>query len=234
MSLLRAFGRLARRFRTGTLVVGLSVAGAMPAAMAHTTSENVDQVVASVQDTYRNVTSLQANFVQVSRSAAVSGESTQKGKVEFKRPRKMRWEFLQPSKSLFVTDGTTMWTWTQADNQVIVSTDLGSAGGGMTELFDDLGKMKERFDVELVDPPSGPDHKDYVLELTPKQDTSFKKLEVYISRKKYTLDKVVMTDALDNRVELTFKQVKLNPDLPDADFVFQIPDGAKVIQAGGN
>jgi len=72
-----------------------------------------------------------------------------------------------------------------------------------------------------------------VLSLTPKKQASFKKLELVIEKKKYTLEKVTMTDNMDGVVELAFTQVKLNPELADSSFTFAIPPGAQVIRSDG-
>jgi outer membrane lipoprotein carrier protein len=190
--------------------------------------QSVQEIVQAIEKTYANVQAIRADFTQTSRSS-VMGEQHQKGKVMLKRPRKMRWAFTQPDDRQFVTDGQTMWIWSAHDNQVIVTGDFASQSGDMPQLLDDLSKLDEMFDiVKLPDTPQA-----HVLSLTPKKQASFKKLELVIEKKKYTLEKVTMTDNMDGVVELAFTQMKLNPELADSSFTFAIPPGAQVIRSDG-
>jgi outer membrane lipoprotein carrier protein len=190
--------------------------------------QTVQEIVQAVERTYTNVQSIRADFTQTSRSMAM-GEQRQKGKVLLKRPRKMRWAFTQPDDREFVTDGQTMWIWSAHDNQVIVTGDFASQSGDMPQLLDDLSKLDEMFDIVML---PGTDQA-HVLSLTPKKKASFKKLELVLEKKKYTLEKVTMTDNFDGVVELAFTQMKLNPELADSSFTFSIPPGAQVIRSDG-
>ena len=218
-----------RKAFLAVLMGGLLVAAP---SRAQSDPETVADLVAAVEATYSEVSSLRADFVQIQRSTTIGGESRQKGRVMLKRPRKMRWDFVQPDDRQFVTDGSTMWIWSSADNQVIVSTEVG-AGTGMTQLLDDLNNLDELFEVTLLDRAGGAAKASYVLELKPKKDQGFKKLRLVVARKKYTVEQVVVIDQFDNEVELSFTQVKMNPELPDNLFVFEIPAGAQVIRTDG-
>jgi outer membrane lipoprotein carrier protein len=193
----------------------------------------VDEIVHAVEGVYSDVATLQAEFVQVSRSAALGDEQRQKGKVVVQRPRKMRWEFIAPDKKLFVTDGSTMWIWSPGDNQVIVYKDFSASGTDVTGLLSDLNKLNELFEVELV-PDEGGDRA-YVLDLTPKsaEAGNFKQLRISFTRRKLLVDRVLLTDQFDNVTDLTFTGVKLDAKVADEDFVFQVPAGAEVITPEG-
>lgn len=200
-----------------------AAAGADPA--------NAAELVAAVEKTYGGVSTLKADFVQVNRSKSTGAETRQKGHVSLKRPHKMRWDFVGADSNTFVTDGATMWVWSPATNQVIVSSASGASGGGMTQLLDDLSQLNTLFDVTLVGGVGAAPS--YVVDLKPKQQANFKNLRLTLTKKKYTVEQVLMTDLFDNQVELSFTGVKMNQDLPDAQFSFQIPAGAQVISADG-
>ena len=207
-------------------ILGLGVIFATPGMAQEAESMSVDAVVTAVESTYKDVTSLKADFVQVTRSAAMGEELRERGQVELKRPGMMRWVFAGVNEKLFVTNGQRMWVWTEAQNQVIITNDVG--WGGMTPLLDDLHNLDEHFDVSLVD--AGSSRRSYVLELVPKEAGAFKKLRLEVTKKKYMLERVVIVDPFDNEVEISFSAVKLNPDLPDRRFEFTVPAGAQVIQ----
>jgi len=211
---------LRRLLLSAALVLPLTAAGVQDDLTAQ-------EVVSAVETTYKEIDTLQADFVQISRSVAM-GELRQEGRVQVKRPRKMRWDFHKPSKSAFVTDGTQMWVWSAESNQVILSQELADSSGQL-QLLDDLSKLGELFEVQL----EGSNDTTYTLALTPKTPASFKKLRLVFARKGMILERLVMVDSFDGEVELLFSSLQLSQEIPDGQFVFQIPEGAEVINSSG-
>jgi chaperone LolA len=198
-----------------------------PVAYAEPTAQ---EVVTAVEATYKDVQSLSASFVQVTRSSM--GEVRQQGNVQLKRPRMMRWDFTEPAASSFITNGSTLWVWSAEQNQVIVTDDLsGSASGNdMSQLLDDLSKLGELFNVETVGQETG----SHTLQLTPKTpSTSVKQLQIVVSSDAYTLQRVMVVDSFDAVVELDFTGVSLNTDISDERFNFAAPEGATIIKTDG-
>ncbi len=111
----------------------------------------------------------------------------------------------------------------------VVSEELGQ-GSGMSQLLDDMNNLSTYFDVSYASESMDSQKKGYVLDLKPKEQTSFKALRVTVAKKKYTLERVVVVDAFDNEVDLSFSQVRLNPELADSMFVFEVPAGVNVIE----
>jgi outer membrane lipoprotein carrier protein len=193
--------------------------------------DDVNAVIKGVEAAYTDVKTLRADFVQVTRSAAMGNETRQRGRVTLKRPRMMRWEFTQPAGNTFVTNGDQMWVWSAADQQVVISK-AGAAGGqGMAQLLDDLNRLGELFDATMVDNSDHPNS--VVLSLTPKTEAGFQRLTLRLASKDYSVQSVVMLDAFGNEVSLTFNQVKNNLEIGDDQFTFSIPAGAKVLNADG-
>ena len=79
------------------------------AAFALPPKPTTDEVVRGIESTYEGVESLRAEFVQTTRSAALGEGQKQRGRMEIKRPSKMRWDFQRPEPRLFVTNGERMW-----------------------------------------------------------------------------------------------------------------------------
>ena len=219
--------------RTSLLALCMTLSTAAVAQTAPADPATVTELVTAVETTYAGVQSIRADFVQVTHSATMAQETRQRGKVLLERPRKMRWDFQQPDSSSFVTDGATMWVWSSSSNQVIISSANAAAGAGMTQLLDDLNQIDEQFNVTLVDGANDAGKRSFVLELIPKKEASFKKLRLTIAKKKYTLEQVTLTDQFNNQVELAFSQVRMNTDIPDTEFTFQVPKGAQVIRTDG-
>lgn len=192
---------------------------------------DVASVIKGVEVAYTDVTTLRADFVQITRSAAMGDETKQRGRVLLKRPKMMRWEFTQPAGNTFVTDGQQMWVWSAAEKQVIVSSASAVGGQGMAQLLDDLNRISELFDAVLLDNAEHPNS--VVLALTPKAEAGFQRLTLRLARESYSVEHVVMLDAFGNEVELAFNQVKNNVDIKDDRFTFKVPAGASVLNADG-
>ncbi len=213
------------------LLPGAMLVLAPAAAAEQEGGPTVQQVVDGVESTYKGVNALKADFTQVARSAAMGDGQAQQGVVMLARPRKMRWDFNVPDDKLFVTDGSTMWVHTPADKQVFISDDLGGGGaGGPDELLQNLDKLDELFSVSII--PGAPAGS-VRLELLPKKQAQFKKLQLLLALDGYTLQQLVVVDTFDNATELSFSNIQVNPTLADSVFTFQVPAGTEVIRADG-
>jgi outer membrane lipoprotein carrier protein len=187
-----------------------------------------------LKQTYSGVTSFEASFSQVQKSA-VSGEFKAKGKVQVKQPRKARWETLGETGSLFVTDGKTMTVYTPSMKQALVYEDLGAAASGgnvdVLALLEDISKLEEQFEVSMT--VGGGGKGAYEVVAVPRTPGNYKRILLTFSRKKVELQKVVFEDQMGGRTELAFANLKLNADIGDDRFVFTPPPGTQIVQNGG-
>jgi outer membrane lipoprotein carrier protein len=101
----------------------------------------------------------------------------------------------------------------------------------MAQLLDDLNRLGELFDAELLS--SEGKANTVSLLLKPKSDAGFQSLTLRLAANDYTVKEVNMLDAFGNEVELSFKQVKNNVEIDDSQFNFQVPAGAQVLNADG-
>ena len=82
---------------------------------------SAQQVAASLQAKYDQIRDFSADFTQQYESGVLRRKITERGKVQVKKPGKMRWDYTDPEKKLFVSDGSRIYLWVPADNQVTVS-----------------------------------------------------------------------------------------------------------------
>jgi len=212
------------------MIVGLTYMGQAIAAPADTDTVTVQQLVEGVENTYKDVHSLRADFTQVRRDAVMGGEAEQKGRVQIEKPRKMRWEYTGPDASQVISDGSKLWIYTPALKQVIESDDLSSGGSEVLQLLDSLSEIDEHFEITLLGKGEGI-RKSYEIELVPREAGAFQKARITVSKKRYTLERLVVVDPMGNEIEMNFSQVRLNVDLPDSAFQFEAPEGVQVIKS---
>ena len=83
------------------------------AALARTLLQRLEQHHARTAD-------LVARFTQSYRSGMLGREVTERGVVSIKRPGRMLWEYRDPERKTFVSDGKRFYFYVPADRQVIV------------------------------------------------------------------------------------------------------------------
>lgn len=192
--------------------------------------QTVGEVVAAIEQAYGDARALSADFVQITRSESLGDEQRQRGRVMMMRPRKMRWDFKSPDNKLFVTDGETMWVWSEAENQVIVYQDFADNTVEMASLLTDLGKLDDLFEITLVEDPEKPARNAYVLRLDPQKEGNVDHILLHLSHRKLEVQKVIIRDEFGTETELQFSRLETNPEVADDAFTFSIPEGAEVIR----
>lgn len=187
--------------------------------------EDLDTALAGLDARYGALKTLQADFVQTTKSD-VFGDETQAGILAVEKPGKMRWEFTADHR-LFVTDGTTLWAYSPADAQAVKYPSAGGSQGPLGDLIGGLGALKETFTVSVVDDGST----DITLDLVPKVQDQVKDVKMVLSPT-YDLLKVKVVDPFDAVTDITFSNVRIDAPVPAGTFTFTPPAGTDVVEAG--
>ena len=134
------------------LLLGLSLAGSVSAQDLKVLSEpEAQKAAAAINSANAGVKSLQADFMQVKEMAIVKEKMVSSGKMFF-QDGSLRWEYVKPSKSVFVTDKDQM-----KSNRMFRSM-AGLMAGSVTG----INLNDPSFKVTMYSPGKG-----YVAELVP-------------------------------------------------------------------
>ena len=134
------------------LILGLSLAGSVSAQDLKVLSEpDAQKAAAAINSANAGVKSLQADFMQVKEMAIVKEKMVSSGKMYF-QDGSLRWEYLKPSRSVFVTDKDQM-----KSNRMFRSM-AGLMAGSLTG----INLNDPSFKVTMYSPGKG-----YVAELVP-------------------------------------------------------------------
>jgi outer membrane lipoprotein carrier protein len=188
-------------------------------ALAHDASAVIEKIEAR----YSEVRVIEAKFLQKT-SSSLYGEDIQKGSVTLKRPMKMRWDF---GDKEWIMNGDKLWIYTIADKQVLEFDTSKGPVNPMYSLLGSLDQLGALFDVTIVDS----DETVHVLDLTPKGQAEFKKIQLTLTAD-LRLKKIRVINPMGDPVELSFSEVQLGGDAPDAQFDFTAPAGVEVIRMG--
>ena len=192
----------------------------------------VDEVVHRLQARYDDTKDFTANFAQTVEAATLGQPLESSGKVYFKRPGKMRWEFEKSEKQTIVADGQTLWVY-QPEHRQVLKAPFRAAFQSATPIsfLFGVGQLAKDFDVSLLPETNTGALR---LKLVPKQEREIGVLVLDVDPHTYDILAAEITDPLGNVTRLRFTEMKRDVGLDDAKFRFQAPPGTDVVQAPGN
>jgi len=165
-----------------------------------------------------------ASFEQrvVGTDGKVEDEST--GRVWLRQPDKIRWEYGGEFPELVVADGSTIWIYDEALEQVTVKPQSDYAADSPLSLLNDIDQLDEQFEVREAGDMDGM----WLLELRAiDAESEFERVLLGLQDNELRL--MTMEDAFGLRTEIRFDELQRNPAL-DADlFTFTPPEDADVI-----
>src|SRR5467141_992639 len=212
-----------------------------------TNNLDVEAVVARLQARYHSARTLQATFLERYREngRVVRVEA---GTAYFRRPGKMRWDYQAPEKNLFLVDGKTAWFYVPADHTA-TRVPAKESADWRTPLALLVGDMKISRVCEHVLPaiderPENPEHAMLFCQLrgaaskppkgslgeSPSQKP-FNSESVFfeIDMNSGDLVRVLVRDPGGVGIEFSFTNWRMDPQVPDSLFRFDVPKGVAIV-----
>lgn len=198
-------------------------------------TQTTEQIVKGIQLKYYTINNLSARFTQIMVSRAFSRQEIEKGIVYFKRPAKMRWEYLEPEKKLMVCDGTNIYWYLIEDKQVqVMKLDEWRSEQTPILYLSGRGNLKEDFNIEKAQLIRPLDNGNIQLKLIPvHQETDFQSILMEVKPSQYLIRRMMIVDLLENITDYIFDEIKENQPLPESLFQFTIPEGVEVYTMEG-
>ncbi len=203
--------------------------------------------VARLEARYRTAKTLEASFLEryTENGRLVRVEA---GTVYFKRPGKMRWDYQAPERNLFLVDGKTAWFYVPADHTA-TRVPAKESADWRTPLALLVGDMKlsrvcERVVPAIDERPEDREHAMLYCELrgaaskSPKgslgDSPSQKPLNsesvfFEIDTNSGDLVQVLVRDPGGVGIEFSFTNWRMDPQVPDSLFRFDVPKGVAIV-----
>jgi outer membrane lipoprotein carrier protein len=213
----------------GLLVVP-TAAGRQPDQQVPQARQSAQQFAAAVQANYDRIQDFSADFTQEWHSTILKRKTTESGKVQVKKPGKMRWDYVTPEKKVLVSDGSRIYWHVPADNQVTIS-QVPKQDEATTALLFLVGKgnLTRDFNVSFSGAAAAGSQS---LRLDPKlPERDYEWLQLVIDEKTLQIRTLVAPDRQDGQSTFHFTNFKGNIGIPDKTFNFKIPSGADVRNA---
>ena len=212
--------------RAGALVALVLLLSASPLR-----AQTAAAIIQRTADTYRQLTSLTAEFEQVVSSEMI-GTFKSRGTLSQAGASRLSMRFADPPGEAIVIDGTSIWIYTPstAPGQVLRLPIARASGYGVNLLAWLLDRPTERYSVTLVRQDEVSDTPVDVLQLTPVvEGLPFTSARLWLARSDALPRRVEVTEQSGNHRTLTLAHIRTNTTLPPGTFTFTPPKGVKVI-----
>lgn len=182
-------------------------------------------LVTKVNQFYKLKTDFSARFEQkVARAHLPNRPIKKKGKVYFKKPGKMRWDYTSPDKVYYISDGELLWNYVP-DSKIAYKMTVKDS-----DLFFALRFLYGEGDLakDFVVSDGGPQGTNHVIVLKPKQgEQNFKELKLVVAPADGQIQETILTDPAGNVSQITFLKVSFK-ELPKDGFSFTPPSDVQV------
>ncbi|MEW6313557.1 MAG: outer membrane lipoprotein chaperone LolA [Pseudomonadota bacterium] len=172
----------------------------------------------------RQTQSARADFVQLVLDKNHKKIQEGKGRLQFLRPGKFRWEYEKPYAQLIVGDGARLWLYDTDLNQVTVRKLDEVIGSSPAALLAGSNEIEKNFELRVI---GGRDGLEW-LEATPKvADSTFER--VRMGFEDATLATMELYDNFEQVTVIRFSRIERNPKFPPDLFKFVPPKGVDVV-----
>ena len=210
------------------LIVGacLMLGAPFRAEAQHRSPQDLQQ---ALQQRYALVLDFSADFTHTYEGGMLRTRLVERGTMLVKRPGRMRWDYLEPERKLFVSDGERLYSYLPEDKQVIIGHLPEGVGATTPSLFlAGAGDFVDDFTAAFDTVQDAPDDS-VALRLTPtRTERDFEFLTVVLDAGTLAILRLIAHDLQGGTSTFVFSNLQENLDLSDTPFTFEIPPGTDV------
>ena len=191
---------------------------AQEAGSTEITGDKRNALITSTEKAHKQLASLSASFTQEKTSTLFTEKVVQKGKLNYKAPKQLRWEYTSPKAMTVIF----------SNGKVLLKTEKGTTSNP-NKMLGEMGNMiintingsflKENpdFKTQYYKNKGG----QYVVVLRPvnkKIKAYYKDITITLNNSTYLADKVVLNEVNGDATTITFSDKKTNTTLSDSLF----------------
>jgi outer membrane lipoprotein carrier protein len=205
---------------------------ALPACVFSDELPAVGDIAQKLQSSYENAKDLKADFIQEAMIKSIKKTEREEGKVFFKNPKNMLWEYTKPKGKKLVINSQTAWlyltnekvAYRQKSESIFQSKTL-------IQFFAGSGKLKDDFIIKYAEPKALDKEGNYLLALIPKEKTvACNLVKLTIDKNNFYILQVSFDDVMGNSTTLKFSNISINTGLSQKMFQFKPPAGVQVFE----
>lgn len=217
------------------LIVAALLLAASESISAGSRNGKLDEILANMQKSAANITSIQAEMEQLKRDRNIGGVEKYRGEIFFKHEAKG----CDKVKIVYsIPKGQTIWvvcdtiTLYQAEiKQAIVTTRAAAASKGdefafITTPYTSVPELKRQYEIVYA----GDDQGMAKLELTPKAKSSIQKLTLWVDQTSWMPVKYTVVETGGTATTFILTNVRKNQRVPDSTFKPDLPKDIKIVR----
>lgn len=186
-------------------------------------------ILARVEKTYAATRSMQASFVQELTVPLLGSTQKSRGTLYQRQPDRFAMKFSDPAGDVLVADGSFFWMYYPSSDRTQVIRSKLAAGAGQVDFQKEfLHDAEARYRVSVGAQEAVGGGAADVLTLTPKAQSPYKEIRIWVSRSDALVRRFEMTEQNGSLRRIELSNVRRNLPLEDAIFRFTPPEGAQV------
>ena len=185
------------------------------------------QALDAIQHQYEKILTFEADFNQRSFVKMMNETQDVKGRVQIKKPGKMRWVYGAPDTQILISNEKTLWLYVPEEEQATKVPVESIYSSNTPALFlAGKGKLTQAFNVESVNQ----EDQNFLVTLVPKsEEQGLARLVLQADKKNYQIIGSTVYDKLGNKTEIRFNRIRVNHEIPDEQFKLKTPPGVEIL-----
>ena len=185
------------------------------------------QALDAIQSQYEKILTFEADFTQRSYVKMMNQTQDVKGRVQIKKPGKMRWVYGAPDTQILISNEKTLWLYVPVEEQATKVPVESIYSSNTPALFlAGRGKLTHAFDVESV----SQEDKNILVSLVPKSaEQGLARLVLQADKKNYQITGSTVYDNLGNKTEIRFNRIQVNHKISEEQFQLKTPSGVEIL-----
>lgn len=198
----------------------------LPGFLVHSSpAQDVSEILVRLQERYESINDAYVSFAQIVKFGVTQSKQSFSGKLWMKKGSKYR---IETEQQTIVTDGKTVWTYSDLNKQVFVD----AFRDDPKTLTPDkvLIAAPRSYSAAIISREKVGDRETIVLKLIPKDKKStIKTLKAWVDPAEWLIRKAEILDVGDNVTTYVVDDVRINGGIKDEVFQFDVPPDAEVI-----
>ncbi|OAG27312.1 hypothetical protein TH606_07515 [Thermodesulfatator autotrophicus] len=192
-------------------------------------ASSAEDIAKRVQAYYQATQSFTGEFEQEVYFKRGNQVKISKGRVFYKKPALMRWEYQWPEELLIIIDGKGIYVYSPKDKQVMVfSLEHAFPSKATLDFLTGQGNLFKDFNFGPLEQLS---QKEVALSLFPKdKNAQVQKIRLIVYSETGAIKEIWFWDALENLTKIKFFNIKRNVDIKSSIFSFKPPENVEIIR----
>ena len=182
--------------------------------------------VNAIQKKFESVLTFKADFEQKAYVKMINRTEITQGTVQIKKPGKMKWIYKSPDPQILVSNQKVLWLYAPEDEQVTRMLIENVYSSNTPALFlAGQGILTETFDIVKVQKEKNK----FIVVFTPKEiESNLSRFTLRANKNNYQITGATVYDKLGNKTEIRFRSIRVNEEIPENVFNFEIPSGVEI------